>query len=154
MPHLIIDVGKATDLVVACFQDPLLPVGDGVAPENGGWSAGQPNAPASVFVPYVVVGLGGGMAGASTLGCNEKDWNLNFYFRYYGGSRRQADWAATTGRREMHELLHESFNDDFDSRKWMISNVTWNSIGASTRIDTVDPPYWSVTDSITFLFST
>lgn len=140
----VVDVGSVTALVLSRYADELLPVGDGVAPEAGGWASGQPGV--SVFVPYAVVGFGGGAVADTSLCSNGRTWRLSYDLRYWGGSRRQCDWAATTGRRQVDGCHRESFVDETTGRSWLVYGLRWAGLGSVSRYDQTDPPFWQARD--------
>lgn len=138
----IVNVGLLTDHVVSFFGDDLLPVGDGVAPAEGGWRLGQPNV--DVFVPYAVVSSAGVTRSLTELCSNGRTWDCQFSLRYHGGSRKQADWAATSGRRQFDKVCVSDFAED--AVRWRVFGLSWSSLGGVQRVDQTDPPFWSVQD--------
>ena len=137
-----------TDMAVAQVKsvtEPEVLVGDGVAPDAGGWAMGQVNITA--FVPYVVVAVSTLIGGADgALADLYGDAAFVVSLRSYGGSRAQADLAADLGRRSLADLMLTNVVLG-DSGTWRVLSVTYPGLGGPTRIDTVDPPYWSVIDS-------
>jgi hypothetical protein len=120
-------------------------VGDGVAPPEGGWLQGQPNV--SAFRPYLVL-VDGGMNPIQTpqlIRTDRPDWNAMWSFRYFGGSRRQVEWIAGQFRPTIHLLRGLEFGTDV----YQILNVHPLMMGAVTRNDQVDPPYWQSLDNLT-----
>lgn len=117
-------------------------VGDGIAPKEGGWSEGQPGE--GKFVPYTVVSTGPASANQrSPLGVDNDSWRADYSFRAVGGSRQQADWVAD----RIREVAHD-FPKDYGDPQWRVIRVQFTSLGAVSRNDQVDPPYWELSDSV------
>lgn len=123
-------------------------VGDGVAPEAGGWTQGQPGVGTSEFVPYITVvgGAGTPEALAPSLTDRFADWRMNYQLRSTGASRRQVDW---TGDRGLDLVIEQRgtrlvLNDE----SWKIIDIRVPMMGAPSRTDTTDPPYWETSDSV------
>jgi hypothetical protein len=143
----MLDTGATTQLVIdtiGTISD--LFVGDGIAPAEGGWSLGQPNT--GEFVPYAVVAFMGARPRTPelTMVKQEAAWLASFQLRYHGGSRAQVDWTGNACRRAVDSLLKATvITDVFYEIAW----VEWQSLGGVMRNDSVDPPIWNATDSLT-----
>jgi len=142
----MIDHGALTDLLIYQLStDTGELVGDGIAPAEGGWLKGQPNQ--SVYVPYMVLVSGGASVMINDLDGN-LDWTVNWSLRYFGGSRKQVDWIANKARNAIdggpNNVLHNTFGVN---QPFKITAVQWTNLGAVSRVDTVNPPYWQVYDS-------
>lgn len=148
----MIELGALTDLVLEHVADETGQlVGDGIAPPEGGWISGQPNA--GVFAPYLVLASVGTVPRFSSLDDLTTailSWEVSFQMRGYGGSRTQVDWVMTLGRSALEGLTHQTFGEDDTYR---IKATDWKSLGATTRNDSVDPPFWQVADTLYFLCS-
>lgn len=140
----MIDHGALTDALLAALSEVEL-VGDGVAPLDGGWLQGQPNVAA--FRPYMVL-VDGGMNPIQTpqlLRTDRPDWTAAWSFRYFGGSRKQVEWIAGQFRPSIAGLRGLEFGTDVHR----VLNVYPLMMGAVTRNDQVDPPYWQAFDNLT-----
>lgn len=143
----MLDTGALTDAVIARLADiSWLEVGDGIAPEAGGWSQGQPNV--DQFVPYAVVAFAGARPRTPELSLAkaEEAWVATFQLRYHGAARSQVDWTGTSCRSAVMGLLRQEV---LGSSTFEITWVEWQSLGGVLRNDSVDPPIWNATDSFT-----
>lgn len=144
----MIDHGALTDRMIETLaQATEERVGDGVAPADGGWLAGQPNV--GVFVPYLVL-VDGGMIPRNDVMCDNPDWLATWSVRYFGGSRSQCDWIASKGRNALPSLDRMTFGG---LDVYQVQSRDLVSIGAVTRVDQVDPPYWQCFDTVQLLCS-
>jgi len=142
------DHGALTDALIAYMdaQTDLL-IGDGLAPLDGGWLLGQPNN--SVFRPYAVLVSGGAMMRDTPMNSFDPNWSVSWSLRSFGGSRKQVDWAAHKAR-----LSIESFvGTTFGAPVFKVYSLEWKNLGAVTRIDSTDPPFWQVFDTFNFVCS-
>jgi hypothetical protein len=148
------DHGALTDLIIftlgeqmALATDPNPPpyVGDGVAPNEGGWAEGQPGK--GVFVPYVTVVSGGSAPRALGVNSHVPAWAVGFSLRGAGGSRKQVDWVGTTYRRALLGLKQQKFG----SPPWKVINVEWVALGPVTRNDATSPASWGTSDTVTIV---
>lgn len=150
----LFDRGRVTDwlldMLTTELGDPLL-AGDGMAPEAGGWPLGDPGN--GDFVPYLTLATGKGVpVSADPLAAAEgEDWQLAYTISYFGGTRSQTDWAADLGR--------AAWNSRRDARiecgsatapnPWKAYRFAVAEMGALTRNDQVQPPYWQLVDQAT-----
>jgi hypothetical protein len=121
------------------------PVGDHVAPAGGGWANGQPSS--GIFIPYLVLKTGGGAPRALSPASTDPAWALGITLMATGGSRSQCDWMARVGYRAVRGLTQQRFG----TPSWKIINVEWSSLGPMLRNDATDPPFWTVSDTITLV---
>jgi hypothetical protein len=131
------------DHLTAALTGKLL-VGDGIAPENGGWAGGQ--AGSGEFVAYIV--LSGRTAtpwNAEPIRGGQGSWRATYSVLYAGGDRQQADWSGDTSREAVQSFAGTRL--DLNGQ-WGVLNVEHELIGPLTRNDQVNPPYWEATDSI------
>lgn len=143
----MLDTGALTDHVIAQLsQISWLEVGDGIAPEKGGWSKGQPDV--GQYVPYVVVAFMGARPRTPELSMSKQEeaWLAQYQLRHHSASREQADWSGTAGRMAVSELLKTQV---FGIATHEVTWVEWQSLGGVTRNDSVDPPFWTAIDSLT-----
>lgn len=121
-------------------------VGDGIAPKAGGWSGGQPGE--GSFVPYVVLSTGPANKTHREpvgMGYQSTSWSATYTLRHVGSVRQQADWAADKVRRVLSDLKRDDLNLD---GTWNLARAEYTVLGAITRNDSTDPPYWELTDSL------
>lgn len=139
----MIDTGAVTVLLLATLREGGSLVGDGIAPEGGGWLSGQPNV--SAFHPYGVLAFTGGMPPDTTFRYSEqvRSWELSWRLGAYGGSRAQCDRVAGVLRGSLEGVLGLVFGDP----AYRVTGLSWRSLGPMTRNDSIDPPMWSVLDS-------
>ena len=140
----MIDHGALTDAILLALAEVEL-MGDGIAPPDGGWLMGQPNVVA--FRPYGVL-VDGGMnpiQSPQLSGLTTPDWTASWSMRYFGGSRKQCEWIAGQFRPSIAGLRGLEFGEDVHK----IVNVNPLMMGAVTRNDQVDPPYWQSFDNLT-----
>lgn len=149
----MIDVGALTDAFVAELESGLATagltsplVGDGAAPAEGGWVAGQPGS--GLFRPYVVLVAGGATPRWQDPSTYTPCWAVAFSPRSYGGSRAQCDLMATAVRSCAESMAKTVFAG------WKVVNVEWGSLGATTRVDATSPPFWQAFDMVTLVCDT
>ena len=156
MTLTMFDHGALTDLVLGylatAFESNVditsgkePPIGDGVAPAEGGWDAGQ--AGTGVFVPYVVLVSGGAVPVALDIANSVPAWGVGFSLRSFGGSRAQCDWIATQSRRALEGIKRSTFGDPVAK----VINVQWVTLGPVARNDSTAPPSWGVFDTVTLV---
>lgn len=140
----MIDTGALTTKVIERFAAHGLLIGDGVAPTAGGWSEGQPNV--DRFVAYSTVSFDGAVPALPDLTI-KPDWEALFSVRHFGGARKQCDFQATATRGVIDDLRRMTVGD------FTVIAVTWKSLGAMTRVDQTDPPYWQAFDLVALVCS-
>jgi len=140
----VLDVGLLTTRIIELLGEHGLRVGDGVAPEAGGWATGSPNV--AKFVAYTVVAFDGANPSLPGMVLPEA-WEASVSLRHHGGSRAQVDFQATAARAVIEECR------DVVVGPHKVVNITWRSLGGPTRYDQVDPPFWSSSDSVVLLCS-
>jgi hypothetical protein len=134
-----------TDAVLAaCRVIGAFPVGDNSAPADGGWAGGVPNV--GEFKAYAVVSSQGALASASPIGADRCDWDTTWLAGSYGGSREQCEWVADEIRKPFCDLIGTTH--DLGGVTWKIMGTVFKNLGAVERIDTTDPPYWQVRDTV------
>lgn len=135
----------------AMMPTPVL-VGDAVAPEEGGWSGGEPGQ--GTFVPYVTLATGpAAPAPKQGLGPGEAwDWMLRYQLRSVGALRGQCDWVADQARAAW-DTQGEVRLSIGDGPQWKAAQFVVASMGAVTRNDQVSPPYWEVVDEVSLALS-
>jgi hypothetical protein len=148
----VIDRGALTDVVLAHLQAHLqageVLVGDGLAPELGGWA----REPATgLFRGYtVVVGARLTPRAVPMAAGTPPDFAVEYSMRHYGGSRKQADWVSTAVRTVMATGLVKSV---FGIDVFKVIGLEWTTMGGPERDATTDPPLWQVYDTLTLVCS-
>lgn len=147
--------GLITDWLIDQLENALslsgpaasIKVGDGEAPDTGGWTLEQPGEGA--FVPYVVVTALNGSQGPfqDPVFNQDTSWQLPYSMRCVGGSRQQADWCADQ-QRELMMKLQRSRVGEQPGMVWKLTRVRYTQIGGMTRNDATDPPLWECTDVV------
>lgn len=144
---MIFSRGVLTDYLLDRLDtnlDPRIEVGDGIAPEAGGWTGGQPGE--GDFKPYVVLSTGPATKKVQeTLGLQSTSWAATYSLRHVGALRQQADWCADMVRRELNDLKVKAIDL---GGPWRILRTEYMSLGPITRNDSTDPAYWELTDSV------
>lgn len=148
----MIEAGALTDGLLARLADDagaLWGVGDAEAPPDRGWTDLQ--AGKGTFSPYIVVTAGQGQPLAqqgamSTL--DETEWELAYQVQHFGGSREQVDWVGKGVRNTLAHLVGLVFGD---VAPYKVRSVRMPILGAMARIDSVDPAFWTMADTIVLL---
>lgn len=137
--------GALTDLLLGWLRDGgAFPVGDGIAPREGGWSGGQPGS--GTFAAYAVLGVSAGTPNLTEpVGDTNSSWSMGYTLRGVGMARGQAEWVCDQTRGMLADLLDGVKYVDLDGR-WRLQRVVFSALGAVTRNDSVDPPYWECQD--------
>lgn len=154
----MIDVGEMTTwlhgaLTAAFAADTAVPgvlVGDGVAPEAGGWSKGQPNDTAGVFVPYLVLGYGAPVVSqsANTPLCDTTATLLaiSYVLTSFTHDRASADQLAARSRAHVKALTTLGVGAGDLSLRGAALFV--DSVRGAVRTDQTFPAMWSATSNL------
>ncbi len=137
-----------TDAMIGHVSDALvgtgIRVGDGVAPSEGGWTV--EGVGFKKFVGYTVLAVSTLTIGPDgTLADDFGDPRFVASVRGYGGSRGQADYVADVVRNALYTWVLATL--PLDSYDWRVVSVTFPRLSGPTRVDTVDPFYWTVADT-------
>lgn len=128
--------------------DPPALIGDGIAPEEAGWSQGQPGAPDSVFVAYgVLKSLSANPSQRPPVGDVNAAWVIPYTVTSWGAVREQADYVSdlvTTAVAGISKVRGE----DSPIPGFGIQLVEVVSLGSVERSDQVDPKLWTRSDPI------
>lgn len=145
----MINHGDLTDLVLEHLRlQSDVEIGDGIAPVNVGWLKGQPNQ--NVFKPYaVLVSSGASVREAPNFTGIDPTWAVTWSLRTFGGSRKQVDWASFIVRSAIEGLMKKTFGDPV----FKVHAVEWQGLGAVSRLDSTDPPFWQTFDTFTTVCS-
>lgn len=144
----MISTGAMTQMLLSVLSSSGVLIGDGVAPKEAGWSSGTPNT--GEFVAYSVLGFAGASPSNPEIHHRDPEWSTSWSLRHYGGGREQADWVADKVRTALMSVDRAPFGS-VDAHR--VIGVQWVSLGALSRNDTVDPPYWQSQDLVTLLTS-
>lgn len=136
-----------TEALLAVLAATGKAVGDGVRPlGDAGW-LGEPNSPGSTFRPYLVLATLSAASSSGSFGDPQSQWRVPYLVQSFGASRQQCEWMADTARAQLQELAHADL--DLGGVSWRVQQVWHESIGAISRIDVTDPPYWGQQDQAT-----
>lgn len=128
-----------------------LPIGDNDAPTQAhGW-AGEPNATASNFTPWIVVAPGTAARSEGSMADPQQDWRLNYFFSACGVSRQQTESIADKIRTVAKGLNKQLVT--LKDESWKLTYVHVVSIGAVSRQGATNPPYHLQTDTLEFWLS-
>lgn len=119
-------------------------VGDHLAPEEGGWSGGQPGT--GEFVPYLVLTTGPATRNAKDpIGRDNSSWSAAYTLRAVGATRTQADWAADMAR---SAVVGYAKRKPEGLGGWKVQLTLYSVLGDIQRNNSVDPPYYELTDTV------
>jgi hypothetical protein len=91
----------------------------------------------------------GALPALDSLGFIVPDWEVTFRMSYYAGARKQCDWQALASRNLVTGIHGASFGETTHE----VIGVRWRSLGGIARVDQIDPPIWTATDSVTLTCS-
>lgn len=98
--------GLLTDYLLGVLGTAGLLVGDGAAPEAGGWDD-DPNLPNSSYVPYVVLNPMSVPEPSGPVGDTSSDFRAPYSVTSYGISRKQCEFYADASRKKITALSRE-----------------------------------------------
>jgi hypothetical protein len=137
------------DLVNSLVNSEIL-VGRGSAPTPGGWQQGQPGK--GVFVPYVVVKTGSARPSANArdpIGIDGYTWDVGYTLYMVGVTDSQSDDVADQVRAATAAFGRKQAVD-LRGTTWTLDKLGFTSYGSTNRNDSVDPPYWELSDTVSF----
>jgi hypothetical protein len=142
--------GLFTDLLID-HVTPLMPatvlLGDGLAPEAGGWTGQE--AGSGAFKPYVVLTTGAGRKNLTEpLRGQDTSWRLSYTVRGVGANRQQADFACDAARPIFSGLQHFSALVGVGNAPWHVLKSEYVALGDVRRNDATDPPLFECVDSL------
>lgn len=142
--------GPLTDALLLALADVGKPIGDGYRPAGSGWQ-GQPNAPGSEFVPYLVLTASTSTRSSGSIGASQSEWQMNYLVSSYGVTRPQCEWMADHAR----DLLGALARTDvvLGPHTYRYQQVWTQTIGGVSPSSTNDPPIWSQQDQIVIWLS-
>lgn len=148
----MIETGALTDGVIdrlAAGAGGTWHVGDGIAPVDGGWTELQPGA--GEFIPYVVLTIGTSQPlpqQTMSVSVDDTSWEAAFTLAAYAGSRAQLDWVARGVRNVVAALRGLTFGT---ITPYAVSGVRMPALGGVRRVDSAEPPFWTLTDTVVLL---
>ena len=152
MTRALFDRGRLTDWLITTHLAPLtvlttpVLVGDGEAPEAGGWPGGEVGD--GDFQPYITLATGPGKPDSTALSSREAEtWVLRYTVQSFGGLRKQGDWVADLARTTWTSI-RDARIDLGTEKQWKAYQFQVASMGALSRNDQVRPPYWQVADEM------
>lgn len=137
--------GPLTDALLTQLALINKPIGDGSRPKAGGWQ-GQPNAPGSSYVPYLVLTAGTSTRGSGPISSPQTEWQINYLVATYGVSRTQCDWMADRARDQLAALRTTTVV--LGPRSYRVQQIWTQSIGGITPSYETDPPIWAQQDQL------
>jgi len=138
--------GELTDYLIVTLETAGLLVGDGKAPDEGGWDD-DPNKPSSGYVPYVVINPMAVPDPTGTLGDSAADYRAPYSFTSWGITRAHVESYSDLTRKTVAAL--ERAVIQLDGSDWKIQQARANSIGGVARADNTEPSEFSQADVVT-----
>lgn len=137
--------GLLTDYLITQLTAAGLLVGDGEAPDAGGWDD-DPNLPTSSYIPYVVLNPMAAAEPTGPLGDTSADFRVPYSVTAAGISRKQVETYADIGRKKITDLTRVVIQ--LSGENWKIQQARANSIGGVVRSDTVEPSEFTQSDVV------
>lgn len=127
-------------------------VGRGSAPPEGGWVKGQPGNGA--FVNYTVLKTGNAVTPArgepEGMGRGKVSWEVNYSLTTAGALESHVDDTADLVRAAIASLAGPFvLRDD----TWSLQLLRVPRLGPTVPNNSVDPPFWEVTDDVSVWLS-
>ena len=151
--------GELTNLMLTALAAVGFPIGDGAAPEpnavtagglHAGWN-GDPNAPGSVYVPYLVLVSQTATVSSGPMSGPQDDWRLPYSMSSFGMSREQTEALAHRGRDQLESLNKTSVV--LDGVTFKIQQLWFDAIGGVGRVDQTSPSTFGEVDTLTVWLS-
>jgi hypothetical protein len=143
--------GLLTDYLISQLTTAGLLVGDGEAPDAGGWDD-DPNLPTSSYIPYVVLNPMAAAEPTGALGDTSTDFRVPYSVTSAGISRKQVETYADIGRKKITALSRVVIALGAEGN-WKIQQARANSIGGVVRSDTVEPSEFTQSDVVIIYIS-
>ena len=134
---------KLTQYILDALEATTHPIGLAVNPPGSGWR-GQPSSSGSTFVPYGVLVPGPASISEGPIVEPQVDWRLMYVVTSYSVDPRACEWMADVFREAMVGLIKDTVTLETDYR---IQQVRVSALGAVTRYELTEPPYFGQTDS-------
>lgn len=138
--------GELTTILVTRLQTAGLLIGDGVAPNTGGWND-DPNLPTSKFLPYLVINPMAVADPTGPVGDTSSDFRVPYSMTSTGISRKQVEVYSDKGRKTLSEMERNTVT--LGGSGWKIQQVRANSVGGVVRTDNTEPSEFTQSDVVT-----
>ena len=137
--------GPITTRLITELETEGFPVGDNTMPTTPyGWQ-GEPNETTSSFTPWMsIAALTATPQTIMSMGDTGTEWRLAYAVFYAGISRKQCEALGDRMRNQLTNIAREAISTDTGS--WRIQKVSCSGIGASTKVGSAYPDYFSQTD--------
>lgn len=117
-------------------------------PKDGGWK-GNPGADGSNFQPYTVLVPGtAGSQLAPDLEYGQESWRVPYFVNVYAVRADQCELLADRCRVALAGMVREVIPTSQAGLSYKVMKVNLTSIGAVSRVDQSDPPFYTQTDTI------
>lgn len=146
MPPSVIARYPVTSRIIAELEELSFPVGDNDNPtEPYGWS-GEPNADSGTFTPWMILTAltGQPQRVPGALSDTGTEWTLPYSVFYAGISRSHTERIADRMRQKLVNIEREGI--DTETGRWRIQKIGCSTIGASAKVTTAYPDYYTQTD--------
>lgn len=147
------DRGTLTDRIVLLLETTGFPVGDAGAPEpdpnrtlQAGWN-GEPNAPGSVYVPYLVVTPQTATISSGPMDDPQGDFRVPYAMSIFGANRKQTESLGNVARKTLSAL--KAVVLDLDGISYKVQQVWFDALGAVGRVDATSPSTYGEVDTFT-----
>ena len=150
MPSYLPRGALTTLLINEMTADGIL-MGDGVAPDAGGWDD-DPNVPTSTYKPYLVLNPMAVADPSGSFGDSSSDFRVPYSLMSSGISRKQCEVYSDKGRKVLAGLERAVVTLSTGG-DWKIQQVRANSIGGVIRTDNTEPSEFTQTDVVTVYLS-
>ena len=137
--------GELTDYLISELQDAGLRIGDGEAPDDGGWDD-DPNLTTSSYKPYLVINPMAVPEPTGPIGDSSTDFRVPYSVTSWGISRKQVEVYADKGRKTLAELERSVIQ--LSGSDWKIQQARANSIGGVSRTDNTEPSEFTQSDVV------
>lgn len=141
------DRGSLTDLMIDTLRTLGFPVGDAAAPdpaESPGWK-GDPNAPGSIFTPYLVLTPATATITSGPFNDPQGDIRLPYAVSSFGVTRKQTESLANRARKAVATLRNT--RPVLDENEYKIQQVNFDAIGGVGRVDQTSPSTFGEVDT-------
>lgn len=143
------DRGSLTDILITKLAETDFPVGDAGAPDaeaKAGWN-GEPNAPGSTYVPYLVLTPSTATISSGPFPDPQGDWRVPYSMTTFGVSRKQTESLANRGRKILEDLSKTSVT--LDGQDYKIQQINFDALGGVGRVDATSPSTYGEVDTFT-----
>lgn len=141
-----------TNAIITALQSIVLPqaggnllVGNQIIPKGSGW-VGEPNAPGSRFLPYIVVTTLTATQAEGPLGDSQADWVIPYAIQCFGVLPEQAQWVADQSRAVLKAMRNDIL--DLGDAHYKIDRVSTDTLGGINRIQVSNTPFYGIQDGV------